>query len=189
MTAPHRLRQRPGWRHAALGLAVLAVLGLVALGLSTIAAQSSRIDRQSDEVAQSRQDMKVLADQVRSLGGTPAVTPPPPSGPPGERGEPGRPGQSVQGPPGPPGPSGRSVTGPPGVVGSPGPAGPSGASVQGPPGPQGEPGESIQGPPGEDGADGEPGPACPSSYHVEERTVPTMEGPERVAMCVRDQEG
>jgi hypothetical protein len=135
-----------------------------------------------------KRDNRILADQVRDLGGVPKAGPTGErgeqgaTGPPGAPGAPGQPGATVTGPAGPQGrtgPSGSpgdSVTGPPGA---PGPAGP-----QGEPGPQGAAGE--QGPQGEQGS---PGPACPTGFHIEERTVVTDGGPESAAVCVRDQEG
>ncbi|MDB5911098.1 MAG: hypothetical protein JWP34_5215 [Massilia sp.] len=101
------------------------------------------------------QQIRDLAAQVRRMGGTPVVTPPP--GPAGSPGAPGQPGAA--GSPGASGSPGRS--GASGAQGSPGPVGPSGAagaagapgqSVTGPAGPAGP-----SGPPGKDGADGKPG--------------------------------
>lgn len=123
----------------------------VGLGLWVNAGQDAqRSAQQRDRVTLAQQasvrdqQIRDLAAQVRRLGGTPVVTPPPP----GPAGSPGAAGQ-----PGVPGAVGRS-----GTAGSPGPIGPSGGR-----GPVGVPGQSVTGPPGpagpagKDGADGKDG--------------------------------
>lgn len=177
MTAPQRLRRRPAWPYIAIAGAVLVLVAGVAWLLATAAAQTERN-------ARLEKDVSTLANQVRALGGTPAVSPEP-----GPSGSPGQPGAT-----GPPGQSGRSVTGPsgpPGDRGRTGASGTPGATVTGPPGPAGQDGaDGADGADGKDGATGEQGPrgpegpACPSGYHVEERTIVTTGGPETVPLCV-----
>lgn len=105
-----------------------------------------------------------LAQQVRSLGGTPVVGPRGaagaagligPSGPPGATGVSGKPGKD--GKDGSPGPSGSpGPAGPAGAAGSPGPAGPTGPAGQ----------DGASGAPGKDGSSGSDGKngAPPSSW-------------------------
>ncbi|GAA2092264.1 collagen-like protein [Actinomadura alba] len=160
---------------------VAATVVLLALAVYVFGA----IRTLGSDLRDAREDSRVLAQQVRELGGTPAVSPAPgPPGATGPTGPSGPPGATVTGPPGQTGRDGRTVTGPSGRPG------PSGATVTGPPGPSGK--DGADGAPGKDGADGEqgprgePGPACPSGYHVEERTVVTAGGPETAAVCVQD---
>jgi hypothetical protein len=134
-------------------LPALAFALLVAFGFGVLYLQQQSVGAR---LRQAEADNRVLAQQVRDLGGTPKVSPQP--GPPGSPGPPGRPGISVTGPAGPPGPSGRpgrTVTGPPGKPGVTvtGPPGPPGASVTGPPGPKGDKGDQ-----GDKGEKGDPGP-------------------------------
>lgn len=132
---------------------------------AVLAALMVQIHAVQEQIAATERDNAVLADQVRQLGGVPAVTPHP--GPPGERGDIG-----PQGPQGPPGASGmpgpRGADGKPGKDGQdgspgpPGPSGPPGATVtgpSGPPGPKGEQGD--EGPQGSPGLRGEEGPRGP----------------------------
>jgi hypothetical protein len=137
---------------------ILGVLGLALLWWG-----------QHQQIAQLRADgnatasqAQQLAQQVRTLGGTPVVEPAAP-GPQGPQGLPGDTGATgPQGPPGVPG-----ATGPTGPTGVQGPAGPSGASgrdgtdgsdgATGPQGPAGE--QGAAGPAGPQGPQGEPGPA------------------------------
>lgn len=103
---------------------------------------------------------RILAQQVRDLGGTPRVTPEPgPTGPAGSPGPSGQPGA-----PGSPGQNGRNGTN--GLTGSTGPAGPKGTQgAQGSPGPAGANGPQgatgPAGPKGDPGATGSPGPTGP----------------------------
>lgn len=195
MTSPaDRLRERPSWRHGLLALALLGGLVMLAWGLATIAAQSAKNQQLDQRNARQEQQIQVLADQVRKLGGVPAVSPLPgppgsqgPSGAPGSPGASGRPGQS--GPPGSRGPAGPPSTGKPGTSGAPGATGAPGASgapgkdgkdgAQGPPGPRGE-----TGPPGPPGP---PGPACPSGYHPETFQVLTAAGPRDSTICTKEE--
>lgn len=124
------------------------------------------------ELHQAQADNQALSDQVRSLGGVPTATAPPPAaGSPGANGRDGRDGRD--GPPGADGAPGKDgEDGPPGAPGSPG------AAVTGPPGPQG-----AKGDPGERGPQGEPGPACPTGSHPEQTTVVTTGGPQPAVIC------
>lgn len=139
MSTPRRFVRRPVWQFVAVALVLLGVVGGLAWGLATLAAQSERN-------ARLERDVSTLAEQVRGLGGTPAVTPQPgATGPPGAPGAPGQPG--------------RAVTGPPGPRGQTGPSGEPGAAVTGPDGAPGAAGpQGEQGPQGERGSQGEQGP-------------------------------
>jgi hypothetical protein len=144
-------------------LGVLAVMVVLAWVVITMQGQSHDLKAERDY-------NRVLAQQVRDLGGKPIPGPP---------GSPGAPGLSVVGPRGPKGDSGQpgspGPTGPPGKngkngkngddgIGSPGPTGSPGAAggdgAAGPPGPQGEPGpagpEGAAGQNGTDGRNGQP---------------------------------
>jgi hypothetical protein len=129
------------------------VLVFMALGLMVVAEfQSFR-----HQLSAAQQDSRILAQQVRELGGTPKVTPAPgPTGPAGASGQPGASGSSGQngrnGSNGSPGTAGAK-----GSAGSPGPAGASGAAGgQGPAGPAGKDGQD-----GKDGAKGDTGATGP----------------------------
>lgn len=133
---------------------VLAVLFLGLTWYINARLETQRSTAEHDRVTLAQQasvrdqQIRDLAAQVRRMGGTPVVSPPP-----GPAGSPGQPGASgSQGRPGVAGKSGQpgaSVTGPPGKTG------PTGASVTGPPGPVGPAGSA--GKDGKDGADGKPG--------------------------------
>lgn len=157
----------------------------ITVTMSGLAADRDRLEQQ----------VATLADQVREMGGEPAVSPEPgtpgnpgPAGPPGSEGPPGEPG--VVGSAGPPG---ASLPGPAGPAGEKGDKGDPGESV---PGPQGEPGPGgPQGPqgdpgspgePGPKGDKGEPGPTCPNGYTAEPRTVLTSDGPQETTICVKE---
>jgi len=124
-------------------LAILLAAFIVGAGVA------DRIDTRRQLTA-AEKDRAALAQQVRSLGGTPVAGP---AGVDGQDGAAGKDG--VDGEDGSPGP-----TGPPGATGATGPTGPVGPS--GPPGPSGP-----QGPAGEKGDQGEPAEACPSGYSGE----------------------
>jgi len=108
-----------------------------------------------------------LAQQVRSLGGTPVVGPRGatgaagligPSGPSGSSGVSGKPGKDgSEGSPGPSGvPGSPGPSGAPGVPGSPGPAGPTGPAGQ----------DGASGAPGREGADGkDASPPAQQTFH------------------------
>lgn len=143
-----------------------AVAGLFLVSLAVLAVvlgqQYGEIGALRDSGNATAVQAQALAQQVRSLGGTPIVAPaqPGPQGPTGPQGIPGQQGvpgigvpgpQGLIGPQGLPGPPG---TGVPGKDGQPGTQGQPGAS--GAPGASGQPGAS--GAPGKPGADGKPGP-------------------------------
>lgn len=149
---------------------VVVVMGAlwIAVTMSGLSADNSRLEQQataSERKASTRdQQLRDLAAQVRKLGGTPVVVPPPGvAGSPGVAGQPGAPGR-----PGAAGSPGRS-----GGAGSPGPTGPAGPS--GTQGAAGAPGQAVTGPPGpagptgpagkdgKDGTDGKDG-SPPSSF-------------------------
>jgi hypothetical protein len=150
----HRAHRWIGVGVGLLAAGLLALAVIIAAGYSTIEDLGARADSNA-EVAQQ------LAEQVRDLGGVPAVTPPVP----GERGEPGPPG-----PVGPAGDDGRDgvdgvtppclaepgqCNGADGEPGPPGPPGPPGADgTDGTDGVDGQPGRD--GAPGQDGVDGQP---------------------------------
>lgn len=175
--------RRPRWRDLALIAGVVAAV----LGAMWCAAMLAQL---SSDRARLEGQVSTLADQVRGLGGTPAVTPQPgPSGAPGQTGRSGAPGTPGQrggmGPSGPAGPKGQ-----PGKTGA---SGTPGATVTGPPGAKGDPGEQgprgeqgTRGEPGPKGDQGEPGPTCASGYHVETVTIVTADGPREAATCVKD---
>lgn len=149
MTRAHRLA------FYALWISSIIVVGLLIHGLANTAREAQeRADTATAAVSD-------LAQQVRSLGGEPVVTPSDlpsagPPGPTGPQGFPGPPGPS--GPPGPVGPAGPQ--GHPGATGPTGPAGSTGLTgPKGDPGPQGNKGE-----PGPTGPQGDPGPAGPAGY-------------------------
>jgi hypothetical protein len=173
-------------------LVTLTVIGVLLLGAGFVIlwqVSAARDIEQDNAVNTLAGQGAQLQEQVRSLGGTPVVTPEQLAAPAavvGERGATGETGAiGPQGPPGAPGPAGEpgtpgqpgtpgtagvdgqngvpGETGPAGPPGEPGPAGPVGETgPQGPAGPQGETGP--QGPPGEPGP---AGPTCPAGTHVE----------------------
>lgn len=174
------------WLIILVALVVVGVLVLSAL-FAVLWFSSRDRDAEQDGAINTLAGQGVaLQEQVRSLGGTPVVTPEQLAGPAGVAGERGATGATgPQGPPGATGPAGEpgtpgqpgapgtagvdgqngapGETGPAGPQGEPGPAGPVGETgPQGPPGPQGEPGP--QGPQGEPGP---AGPNCPAGTHVE----------------------
>jgi hypothetical protein len=134
-----------------LAMAGLALLGLLVLGYGFVSLKT-RGDDLSVQQQQAATAAQQLAQQVRGLGATPVVQPPP--GAPGQQGAQGiagQPGVTGQvGIPGSPGTNGASgEKGDKGDPGSPGSTGPSG-----PPGIAGEPGAN-----GLNGSDGDPGAA------------------------------
>ncbi|MGW4300443.1 collagen-like protein [Streptomyces sp. NPDC004646] len=170
------------WRSLAVAAALLVLSGAVVLVWQRVDAEAQRADalaaeadRRGDAVSTLATDVRVLREQVKAEGKTPAapdpsravddlparaevpVPIPGPAGPRGLQGKPGSPGPAVTGSPGPAGPQGKpgaAVTGPPGPAGPTGPAGPSG-----PPGPAGKDGQ--------DGADGRDGQTCPDGYSLQ----------------------
>ncbi|WP_433234007.1 hypothetical protein [Actinomadura nitritigenes] len=167
---------------AAAVVAALVVAAITWWTVTHIVATGAELDDTRAELHQVRADNQTLQRQVRALGGTPAVSTPPPA-----KGEP------VPGPEGSPGRNGQNgkngANGKNGTPGSPGPSGspgPPGATVTGPPGPQGPQGE--KGDKGDPGEQGPPGPACAPGYHQSEVTVVTTDGPQRMLGCVPDKE-
>lgn len=122
--------------------------------------------RLSERLDTAERDRAALAQQVRSMGGTPVAGP---KGDDGRNGSDGR--NGVDGTPGPVGPSGPTgEAGPqglPGPEGAPGPTGPAGP--QGVTGPTGLPG--IQGPAGPQGDQGPAAEQCPTGYAGETVTL------------------
>ncbi|WUE69966.1 collagen-like protein [Streptomyces europaeiscabiei] len=134
-----------------------------------------------DAVATLAGDVRVLREQLKAEGETPAVPDPSqaiddlparaevpvpipgptgPRGPQGERGEPAPTLTPSPGPTGPKGEPGNTVTGPAGPAGPTGPAGPSG-----PPGEDGT--DGADGRDGTDGRDGADGQNCPDGYSLQ----------------------
>lgn len=185
-------RVRSARRNA--GVVVVAAVFLVLAWMAWSASRELKHDNRQlarqvsaqETIAAARdQQLRDLAAQVRRLGGTPVVVPPPgPAGQPGATGPSGSPGQR----------GGAGARGPAGPAGSTGPSGAPGASGQpgqdGAQGPQGEPGapgpRGEQGPKGEQG---EPGPACADGYHPEQVTVLTSDGPKPATICAKDGDG
>lgn len=164
--APHH--RRISWRD----IAILATILVVVIGATWVTATMSTLRADRDRL---EAQVSTLAEQVRGMGGEPAVAPPGATGP--------------VGPPGAVGPAGEQ--GPAGARGKPGAAGEKGqqgeAGPQGDPGPAGPPGEKGEpGPAGEQGPAGAPGPACPNGYHLAERTVITGDGPHDAAICEKE---
>ncbi|MGW7197561.1 collagen-like protein [Streptomyces chryseus] len=170
------------WRSLAVAAVLLVLSGAVVLVWLRIDAEAHRADalaaeanRRGDAVSVLAGDVRVLREQVKAEGKTPAapdparavedlparaevpVPIPGPAGPRGPQGEPGKDAPTVTPSPGPPGAQGEpgaTVTGPPGPAGPTGPAGP--------PGPAGQDGKD-----GADGADGRDGQNCPDGYSLQ----------------------
>ncbi|EPH40836.1 collagen-like protein [Streptomyces aurantiacus] len=174
------------WRPLAVAAVLLVLSGAVILVWLRIDAEARRADALADEanlrgdaVAVLAGDVRVLREQIKAKGGTPAAPDPeravedlpdraevpvPTAGPDrargahGEKGDQGSPGKS--GPTPKPGPSG--VKGDQGEPGS---------SVTGPPGPAGPPGtdgkDGSDGRAGVDGKDGASGQTCPDGYTLQ----------------------
>ncbi|MET9729220.1 collagen-like protein [Streptomyces sp. NPDC006458] len=167
------------WRSLAVAAVLLVLSGAVVLVWLRIDAEARRADAlaaeanlRGDAVSVLAGDVRVLREQIKAEGKTPAapdparavddlpsraevpVPIPGPAGPRGPQGEPGSPGPAVTGSPGPSGAQGEpgaTVTGPPGPAGPTGPAGP--------PGPAGQDGK--------DGTDGRDGQTCPDGYSLQ----------------------
>lgn len=177
------------WRSLAVAAVLLVLSGAIVLVWLRIDSEARRADaladeanRRGDAVSTLAGDVRVLREQVKSEGGTPAAPDParavedlperaevpvPVPGPPGPRGPKGEAGEDAPSPS--PGP-----TGPPGDDGDPGTQGEPGATVTGPagpPGPQGPPGPAgpagKDGTDGADGADGRDGQTCPDGYSLQ----------------------
>jgi hypothetical protein len=172
-------------------LPALAFALLVTFGFGVMYVQQQSV---GSRLRKAEADNRVLAQQVRDLGGIPKVSPQPgPAGSPGASGSPGAPGAS--GAPGRTGPSGKP--GRTGASGSPGKTGPSGApgnpgavGPSGPPGPAGKDGkdgaDGKDGSPGPVGPSGPPGPTCPDGYYATHTTVVTAGGPQDAVICTAD---
>lgn len=173
------------WRSLAVAAVLLVLVGAVVLVWLRIDTEARRADAlaaeanlRGDAVTTLATDVRVLREQLKAVGATPAVPDPAravedlpdraavpvpvpgPTGPRGPKGDQGEPGPTPTPPPGPTGPPGE-----PGDPGSPGEPGDSVTGPQGPPGPSGPPG-----PPGEDGkdgADGRDGQTCPDGYSLQ----------------------
>jgi len=136
-----RIAHRNAW--------VFVLCILIAIGAVFVNVKISGI---GERLHAAEDDRQVLAQQVRSMGGTPVV-----SASPGEPGSPGASGN--RGIPGVRGPVGNGGSpGVPGVIGPTGPSGAPGAAGQpGQDGTPGQPGIGEQGPQGEKGDKGEKG--------------------------------
>jgi hypothetical protein len=173
------------WRSLAVAAVLLVLVGAVVLVWLRIDAEARRAEaleaeanRRGDAVSVLAGDVRVLREQIKAEGKTPAapdpsravadlparaevpVPIPGPAGPRGPQGEPGKDAPTVTPSPGPPGARGEpgaTVTGPPGPPGPTGPPGPAG-----PAGPAGPPGED-----GADGRDGRDGQTCPDGYSLQ----------------------
>jgi hypothetical protein len=155
--AAHQARDDRAHRWIVI-LAGIGILGVAVLGVFLFL-QSSEIGSLRESGNSTAAQAQQLAQQVRTLGGTPVVTPaaPGPSGPQGATGATG-----AVGPAGPSGPSGApgpiGPAGPKGDTGSNGTAGSSGSN--GSPGKDGTAGAT--GPAGQPGGQGPSGPAGPA---------------------------
>ncbi|MGW8746551.1 collagen-like protein [Streptomyces sp. NPDC055794] len=184
------------WRSLAVAAVLLVLAGAIVLVWLRIDAESSarkeaiaEANLRGDAVTTLASDVRVLREQIKAEGKTPAAPDPAravedlpdrvevPVPIPGPQGEPGRPGKNGE-----PGAAGEDGTpgedgtdGAPGVDGGPGAAGADG--TDGVQGPQGEPGPGgpagpagPAGPQGEQGPRGEQGPAgpnCPAGYSLQ----------------------
>jgi hypothetical protein len=200
------------WRSLAAAAVLLVLSGAIVLVWLRIDAEARRADaladeanRRGDAVATLAGDVRVLREQVKSEGKTPAapdpasavedlpdraevpVPIPGPAGPRGPKGEPGEDGSPAS--PGPSGPAGEDgdpgAPGEDGEPGAPGEPGQPGATVTGPPGPQGPPGPAgpagKDGADGKDGVDGRDGQTCPDGYSLQ----PPPDDPDAL-VCRRD---
>jgi len=180
-----------------LGLAVWAWLSIHSLQDHVAAAEGdahSATSSAQDAAGRAQQ----LYDQVKQLGGTPVVQPPPPvavgpagaTGATGATGQRGEPGQSPPclltasqcvGPAGPGGPAGpEGKAGQTGATGPGGPAGPAGPEGKlGPEGPEGQPGTSVTRQYFDRNADGE----CRNYNDFSGGRVRVDEGPAGDAAC------
>lgn len=176
------------WRSLAVAAVLLVLSGAVVLVWLRIDTEASarkaaiaEANLRGDAVSTLAGDVRVLREQVKAEGKTPAapdpsraiddlpsraevpVPIPGPAGPRGPQGEPGRAAPTITPSSGPTGPTGQqgdpgdTVTGPQGPVGPTGPAGP-----PGPAGMDGQDGED-----GKDGQDGRDGQNCPDGYSLQ----------------------
>lgn len=145
------------WLFILVGVVVAAVVVLGVLFVVLWISSAEHDETQNSAITDLGNKATALQDQVRSLGGTPVVSPEQIAGPAGVAGERGATGAAgPQGPAGPAGPSGApgspGPTGGPGTPGQPGAPGSAGVDGQ-----DGAPGEA-----GPAGPQGEPGPAGPA---------------------------
>jgi hypothetical protein len=173
------------WRSLAVAAVLLVLSGAVVLVWLRIDAESSarkaaiaEANLRGDAVTTLAGDVRVLREQIKAEGKTPAapdpsravedlparaevpVPIPGPAGPRGPQGEPGKAAPTITPSPGSAGPQGdpgAAVTGPQGPVGPTGPAGP--------PGPAGQDGQN--GEDGTDGTNGRDGQTCPDGYSLQ----------------------
>lgn len=161
------------WIPIGMALCLAGVAGVVVVLFLLSAHDSDQISGLQAQVGAYASDAHALESQVRGLGATPVVQPPP-AGPPGAQGAAGL--NGIPGPPGPTGPPGSN-----GAAGSPGAAGANGApGAGGPPGTTGPAGPSgAQGPPGQpgpSGAQGSPGPTCPAGFSARPAVITEPDG-------------
>lgn len=174
-----RRSTRWGIIHWLVVVACMAVVGvLLALGVNDVQNTQDDLEQTQARLDQQENASRVLARQVKRLGGEPVIDPDDlpepepgeqgpqgligPQGPPGPQGDPGPKGpRGFPGPPGPFGPPGED--GSPGRTGDTGPAGATGET--GATGSQGETGaQGPQGETGPQGPQGEQGPAGPAGF-------------------------
>lgn len=190
---------------AVLFVMALTIAVAVTWGVTTIGSLAGDVEDSDQRANAAYAAVDALSTQVESLGADPVIEPsdlpPGPAGATGATGQTGPPGPQgltgSVGPAGQPGEDGdrgprgvRGETGSTGSAGSTGSPGNNGAT--GPQGPKGDPGPS--GPPGPQGDQGppgpvgQPGPTCPEGYHLEDRTVVSLEHPagETTYVCVAD---
>lgn len=176
------------WRSLAITAVLLVLAGAVVLVWLRIDQESSarqaataEANLRGDAVTTLAGDVRVLREQIKARGGTPAVPDPSravedlparaevpvpipgPAGPRGPEGEPGKPAPTVTPSPGAPGSDG--TDGSDGVDGSDGAPGEPGDTVTGPPGAAGK--DGSDGTDGKDGKDGRDGQACPDGYTLQ----------------------
>lgn len=173
------------WRSLAVTAVLLVLAGAVVLVWLRIDQESSarqaataEADLRGDAVTTLAGDVRVLREQIKAKGGTPAVPDPSsavedlparaevpvpipgPTGARGPEGEPGKPAPTVIPSPGAPGSDGRD-----GTDGADGAPGEPGDTVTGPPGAPGRDGSN--GTDGKDGKDGRDGQTCPDGYSLQ----------------------
>jgi hypothetical protein len=166
------------WRWIAVFCWLIALSGAAVIGWSWYSQLANEADRRGEAVTTLASDVRVLREQLKAAGETPAapdpsqavedledrarvpVPIPGPRGEKGEKGDPGKPAPTLT-----PSPGASGASGAPGRPGAdstvPGPSGPPGADST-VPGPSGPPGRD-----GRDGVDGEDGQTCPDGYSLQ----------------------
>jgi hypothetical protein len=155
--------------------AVLTVMAFVfAIGWSYYISDRTADALRSDLIALCEKPVNVNAGVCQEpIPGEPGDV-----GPQGDKGDKGDPGDA-----GPIGPKGdRGGDGPKGDTGDRGPVGEAGPV--GPAGPQGDTGAT--GPQGEKGDKGDPGTDCEEGFSRTVTTIPTIQGPRVVSVCMKD---